>query len=68
MSKTERNKMKRHPYAYSPTRFEYFAAAAMQGLVSGRSIKDAPKVVSLACQIARDMEDQCDIEKTDRPD
>ncbi len=46
----------RHPYAYMPTRYEYIAVAVLQGLLTGRSEKDAPKCVRQAITIADSME------------
>ena len=67
MKKSERieTKIFRHPYAYAPTRFEYIAIAALQGLVAGRSIKDAPKAIQQAVEIAGQMEKALDSTEED---
>ena len=46
----------RHPYAYMPTRYEYIAVAVLQGLVTGRSLKDAKKCVGQAIELTDAME------------
>jgi hypothetical protein len=48
---------------YSPNRFEYFAAFALQGLVTGRSEKDIRKSVKAALILAEEMEDAIDSQK-----
>ena len=45
---------------YQPNRFEYFAAFALQGLVTGRSEKDIRKSVKAAIVLAKEMEDAID--------
>lgn len=46
--------------SYYPTRFEYFAGKALQGLCSGRSEKDLGSVVRKTLILAREMEDSID--------
>ncbi len=41
---------------YKPTRLEYFAGQALQGLVTGKAEKDLKHVVRLALDLAREME------------
>lgn len=50
---------------YRPTRFEYIAIAALQGLIVGRSVKDQPKAVQQAIRIATDMEIALDSSEAD---
>ena len=45
---------------YKPSRFEYFAASALQGLVTGRSEKDIRKSVQNALALAHEMENAID--------
>ena len=45
---------------YTPTRLEYFAAKALQGLITGRSEKDRRSAVRDALSMALDMCDACD--------
>ena len=46
--------------SYYPTRLEYFAGKALQGLVTGRAEKDLKNVAVKALQLAKDMEDAID--------
>ena len=46
--------------SYTPTRFEYFAGLALQGLITGRSEKDINKSVRSALRLATEMEDALD--------
>ena len=48
------------PESYYPTRLEYFAGKALQGLVTGRSEKELRKAASLALILAQEMEDAVD--------
>jgi hypothetical protein len=47
-------------FSYRPTRLDYFAAAALRGLVSGRSEKNLSRYVRMALELAREMEKQID--------
>ena len=58
MKKQENNP--RQIFSYSPTRLEYFAAFALQGLVTGRSEKDVKKSVRAAVELAHEMETAID--------
>ena len=40
---------------YSPTRLDYFAARALQGLVAGRSEKDVRKAAKRAVALAEEL-------------
>lgn len=46
--------------SYYPTRFEYFAGKALQGLCTGRSEKDLGSVVRKSLLLAKEMEDSLD--------
>ncbi len=46
--------------SYYPTRLEYFAGKALQGLVTGRSIKDLAAAAKQALQLAEEMEQAID--------
>ena len=48
---------------YQPNRFEYFAALALQGLITGRSEKDIRKCVANALALAKEMEMAIDSQK-----
>ena len=48
------------PKSYYPTRLEYFAGKALQGMVTGRSIKDYPKIPAQALEIAVQLSELCD--------
>ena len=51
------------PKSYYPTRLEYFAGKALQGLVTGRSDKTLGKTTLLASQatgLAKALEEACD--------
>jgi len=48
------------PESYYPTRLEYFAGKALQGLVTGRSEKEVRTAVSKAIILALEMEDALD--------
>ena len=52
--------MVQHPDSYYPTRLEYFAGKALQGLVTGRSEKDHRKAVLKAMELAIQLEGLCD--------
>ena len=43
--------------SYYPTRFEYFAGKALQGLVTGQSEKNLRSTVKRALILAQEMED-----------
>jgi len=45
---------------YYPTRLEYFAGKALQGLVVSRAPKDYSKIATLAVALAKDLEDAVD--------
>lgn len=45
---------------YYPSRFEYILSRVLQGLVSGKSQKDAEKAVNDAFKIAQAVEDRLD--------
>jgi hypothetical protein len=45
---------------YCPTRLEYFAARALQGLVTGRSEKDRRSSVRDAIKLATELCESCD--------
>ena len=45
---------------YYPTRLEYFAGKALQGLVTGRSPKDHKHIAEQAVSLARDLENAVD--------
>ena len=44
--------------AFTPTRFEYFLGAALQGVVTGRAEKDLRKAVLQAIELARQVENE----------
>jgi len=46
--------------SYYPTRLEYFAGKALQGLVTGRAEKDLRHAAVRALQLAKEMEDAVD--------
>ena len=46
--------------SYYPTRLEYFAGKALQGLVTGRAEKDLKHAAAKALQLAKDMEHAVD--------
>lgn len=46
--------------SYYPTRFEYFAGKALQGLCTGQSEKALGSVVRKTLILAREMEDSID--------
>jgi len=46
--------------SYYPTRFEYFAGKALQGLCTGRSEKDLGSVIRKSLLLAKEMEDVID--------
>ena len=46
--------------SYYPTRLEYFAGKALQGLVTGQSEKNLRTTVKRALELAQDMEDALD--------
>ena len=48
---------------YYPTRLEYFAGKALQGLVGSRAPKDYSKIAALAVALAEDLEDAVDSAK-----
>ena len=48
------------PESYYPTRLEYFAGKALQGLVTGRSEKEVRTAVTKAIILALEMEDALD--------
>ena len=49
--------------SYYPTRLEYFAGKALQGLVTGRSEKSLRYAASGALKLAQEMEDAIDSAK-----
>lgn len=49
--------------SYYPTRLEYFAGKALQGLVIGRAPKDLLTVVKRAIDLAVELESAIDSEK-----
>jgi len=54
------------PKSYYPTRLEYFAGKALQGLVTGRSDKDVMRPFSIAeraVKLAKELENVIDSEK-----
>jgi hypothetical protein len=46
--------------SYYPTRLEYFAGKALQGLVTGRAEKDLRTAVKRSVELAQQMEDLID--------
>ena len=58
--KTDESESPLRTAGFSPTRFEYFAGLALQGLLVGRSEKDWPKMSRRAVEIAKTMEDALD--------
>ena len=46
--------------SYYPTRLEYFAGKALQGLVAGRSERDLKSVVRNSMKLAFEMEEAID--------
>jgi hypothetical protein len=46
--------------SYYPTRLEYFAGKALQGMVTGRAEKDLKHAAAKALVLAQDMEDAID--------
>lgn len=52
--------MVQDPKSYYPTRLEYFAGKALQGLVTGRSEKDHRKAVVKSLELAVQLEELCD--------
>lgn len=55
------------PRSYYPTRLEYFAGKALQGLVAGRSEKDLMKgywIAEKAVKLAKELEIVVDSEKS----
>jgi len=46
--------------SYYPTRLEYFAGKALQGLVTGRAEKDLKHAAVRALKLAQEMEDAID--------
>ncbi len=48
------------PKSYYPTRLEYFAGKALQGMVAGRSLRDLPKIPAQAVDLAVQLCDACD--------
>ena len=46
--------------SFTPNRFEYFAALALQGLIIGRSEKNINKCVKTAVMLARELEKEID--------
>jgi len=46
--------------SYYPTRLEYFAGKALQGMVTGRAEKDLKHAAAKALKLAQDMEDAID--------
>jgi hypothetical protein len=46
--------------SYYPTRLEYFAGKALQGLVTGRSERDLRSVIPKSIALAKEMEDAVD--------
>jgi hypothetical protein len=48
------------PSAYKPSRFEYFAASILQGLVTGRSERDLRNSVKTALNLAAEVEKELD--------
>ena len=46
--------------SYYPTRLEYFAGKALQGLITGRAPKDLKTVVTKAILLAQEMENALD--------
>jgi hypothetical protein len=53
-------KVIRSPDSYYPTRLEYFAGKAMQGLVIGRSEKDLKHIAARSVQLAKELEQEID--------
>ena len=45
---------------YAPTRFEYFAGLALQGLVTGRAERDLKTAVKKSLDLAQEMEELLD--------
>ncbi len=60
MRKKEEENVPRQLLGFTPNRFEYFAAIALQGLVIGRSEKDIRKAVKVALVLAEELEDAID--------
>ena len=58
--KTDESESPLSSAGFSPTRFEYFAGLALQGLLVGRAEKDWPKLSQRAVEIAKDMESALD--------
>ncbi len=50
--------------SYYPTRLEYFAGKALQGLVTGRSEKDLKRAANKAVLLAIELEDAIDSAQT----
>ena len=48
------------PKSYYPTRLEYFAGKALQGLCTGRSERDLVSVVRKSLMLARELEEAID--------
>ena len=48
---------------YAPTRFEYFAGLALQGLVTGRAERDLKTAVRKSLDLAKEMETLLDSEE-----
>ena len=46
--------------SYYPTRLEYFAGKALQGLVTGRAEKDLKQAAARALKLGMEMEDAVD--------
>jgi len=46
--------------SYYPTRLEYFAGKALQGLVTGKSEKSLRRAASYALKLAQEMESEID--------
>ena len=48
------------PKSYYPTRLEYFAGKALQGLVTGRSERDLKHVGARSVQLGKELEEAID--------
>ena len=53
-------KQLRSPESYYPTRLEYFAGKALQGLVTGRSERDLKHVGARSVQLGKELEEAID--------
>ena len=48
------------PQCYYPTRLEYFAGKALQGIVTGRATKDYKSCIKACVELAKQLEQEID--------